>query len=194
MKRLACLALALALTASVGACSDDPTTTPTTDASADVTTDGSAPSDSATASDGSGGDAGSFCNAKRTRDEGCSQSFDPTACLTLQTCIEGALRPASASGYETCLVTRACNVNDDKCIGDEEAKFASDPTTVKFRQDCIARRSACLEGGTAFADDNCAVFGVFTDPFRTSWNACLAKPCDQISACFGALGKSQSCK
>jgi hypothetical protein len=156
--------------------------------------DGSTTNDGGTTNDGAVfGDAGSFCGAKKQRDEGCGTSFDSTTCLKLEACIGSVLRPEVATGYQTCIVTRACGVSDDTCIAAEEAKFLNDPATSQFRTSCFARRTACLEAGPAFADDNCATFGVFKDAFRASWADCLNKPCDQISACFGNLAKGQNC-
>ena len=185
MKRLAWLFLA------VGAAACGGGTVTGSDASVDG---GNPPSDGSSTFDANFGDAGTFCGAKQARDQSCSTTFDPTACLQLQACVEAVLRPETAVGYETCLVTRACGVADDKCIGAEEAKFLQDPATTKFRTDCFARKTACLEAGASFADDNCATFGVFKDSFRASWADCLTKPCDQISACFGNLAKGANCK
>lgn len=161
----------------------------------DASTDGGTnPADGSTVVDANFGDAGTFCGAKKARDEGCATPFDQTSCLQLQACVEAVLRPEVAASYETCMVTRTCGTSDDKCIGAEEAKFLQDTATNKFRTDCFARRTACLEAGTSFADDNCATYGVFKDSFRASWADCLNKPCDQISACFSNLSKGANCK
>ncbi len=167
------------------------TTTTGTDAS--TTNDGGTTNDGSTALDANFGDAGTFCGAKKQHDEGCGSAFDQTACLKLEACVSSVMRPENVASYETCLVTRTCGTSDDKCIAAEEAKYLNDTATNEFRKNCFARRTACLEAGTSFADDSCGVFGVFKDSFRASWADCLTKPCDQISQCFSNLSKGQNC-
>lgn len=186
MKRLAWAILTVSCVACGGG------TVAGTDAS--TTNDGGTVNDGASTTDVNYGDAGTFCGAKKAHDEGCQKTFDQTACLNLEACLGAVLRPESSAGYQTCLITKACNVSDDTCIGAEEAKFLQDSATLKFRQECFARRTACLEAGTAFGDDSCGTFGVFKDAFRASWADCLTKPCDQIGACFSNLAKGANCK
>jgi hypothetical protein len=98
-------------------------------------------------------------------------------------CIYGKLMlPAAASVYAACRAAPSCK-SDDNCVA-EAGKSVGGAAADKYTTDCLARLMACAG---SFKDDNCTP-GVFAyEGAGAGAQACMAKPCDQITACFADL-------
>ena len=121
-----------------------------------------------------------YCDALATR-SACPGGAEP--CGEDGKCIYGRLMlPNVFEAYARCRSAPSCR-SDDDCLGD--AILAAEGTAVtRFRDDCLAKRSAC---GNGFNADRCAPGFLGYSCGESDAKACLALACDRIEACLKEL-------
>jgi hypothetical protein len=94
-------------------------------------------------------------------------------------------RADALGALRDCYGTLACTERDDTCFESAVYAVTSDPTKDAGFQACTARHDQCESDGTGnFSDDHCASQLIFMASAKTSFEACLKLPCDQINACW----------
>ena len=155
------------------------------------TADAARPSDAAPEADVSV-DASALCAQLEARAASCGVVFKPKACLFF-TCYDKLFGDADSAALATCIVTRPCDKSDDACFAEVSSKYADDPGGKAFQSACLAKRDACREAGAGFLDDYCAgpTYAMLRD--RGAYDACVAKPCGEVKACFEAVVAGAGC-
>jgi hypothetical protein len=89
-----------------------------------------------------------------------------------------------------CYLNLACGQGDDSCTTAALTAVNADPNDAGYTA-CLGRHDACSNSGTGFSDDHCVTRFLFKPTAVRAFDACLAGPCDQISACFdNVIGSS----
>lgn len=135
------------------------------------------------ASDASDASGISFCDF-RTATCGRTQA----SCIKERSCF-ASMRAGAGAAIEGCVLARMkCNQVDD-CLEEEAQKHAAGAAAKSFANACLSAHGSCA-GGIGVSDDDCANLAVFPDATLVALEACVKKPCGEISACVGTeLGK-----
>jgi hypothetical protein len=134
-----------------------------------------------------------YCEKESARQMACN-SGPASGCADDAPCLQGVLRAGVVDGLTSCLLARACGVNDDACFTMAAASYQSDPVVSDYTTTCLSKHDACKVAGTSFSDDFCANAGLFRADVLEELRTCILGDCASVRSCTDAVGASHGCK
>ena len=140
---------------------------------------------------GSAGQEDAYCEAHASH-QTCNGGTANEPCNESGKCISGRLMSrTAANAYFDCYSAPACR-SDDDCVA-EAGKAVSGGAADAYTKDCLAKVESCPAAGVNGELCSPAIFAY--PNVRDAAQACLAKTCEELDACFGASVKPISdCK
>jgi hypothetical protein len=140
---------------------------------------------------GSVGQEEAYCEAFASHQQ-CNGGTASQPCSESGKCIYGrAMSRTAADAYFECYSSPSCK-SDDECVA-EAGKAVSGAAADTYTDECLAKIESCPGAGVNGELCSPAIFAYpeVTDAVQ----ACLAKACEELDACFGAAVKPISdCK
>jgi hypothetical protein len=126
-------------------------------------------------------------NANRDYNARCPSRKKDRACVDY--------RSAILSNDTQCLLRATCeDAGEYFCLNRayDDYDIAPEPGTLRFRETCNKRFTECNPYMTT-RENMCGKNGFLRDDILTLVDACLAKPCAEITACLNLLKSSGKC-
>jgi hypothetical protein len=146
---------------------------------------------------GTGEDIGAkwrqYCEKESARTTACG-STPSTGCADDAACIQNVLRTGVVDSLTSCLLARACGVNDDACFSMTAAPYQTDATVSDYTTTCLKRHEECVQAGASFSNDICANAGLYRSDVVQELRTCVVGDCAAIRGCYEAVGTSHGCK